>query len=127
VRNRWLCVLALAGGMLAAGTAFAHHGTAGYDMGKTLTLSGTVTRYDWSNPHVVVYMDAKDPSGHTQHWTLELSPPLLLERVGWSKNSMKPGDQVVAETHPSKNGAPVGVSGTSTFQMKFVVNGTPLP
>jgi len=95
-------------------------------MGKIVTLTGTVTKFDWSNPHVVVHVDAKDDSGNIQHWALELAAPLLLERSGWSRNSMKPGDQVVAEAHPSKNGAPVGISGTASFLLKFEVNGKPL-
>lgn len=126
MRNKVLLVCALAAGLLASGPAFAHHGTAGYDMGKIVTLTGTVTKFDWSNPHVVVHVDAKDDSGNIQHWALELAAPLLLERSGWSRNSMKPGDQVVAEAHPSKNGAPVGISGTASFLLKFEVNGKPL-
>ncbi len=80
MRNKVLLVCALATGLLAAGPAFAHHGTAGYDMGKVVTLTGTVTKFDWSNPHVVVHLDAKDDSGNIQHWALELAAPLLLER-----------------------------------------------
>jgi hypothetical protein len=127
VHNRLLLVSALAVGLLAAGPAFAHHGTAGYDMAKILTLTGTVTKVDWTNPHIVIYMDSKAATGDMQHWTLELSAPLLMTRLGWSKSSIKAGDQLVAETHPAKDGAPVGASGTATFLLKFVVNGAPLP
>jgi len=127
VRKKLLLLSTVAVGLLAASAAFAHHGTAGYDMAKVVTLSGTVTKVDWTNPHIIVYVDAKDPAGSLQHWSLELSAPLLMQRFGWTKNSMKAGDQLVAETHPAKNGAPVGTSGTATFLLKFVVNGTPLP
>lgn len=127
MRKKLLLLSAVAVGLLAASAAFAHHGTAGYDMAKVVTLSGTVTKVDWTNPHIIVYVDAKDPAGSLQHWSLELSAPLLMQRFGWTKNSMKAGDQLVAETHPAKNGAPVGTSGTATFLLKFVVNGTPLP
>jgi hypothetical protein len=127
VHKRFLLVSALAVGLLAAAPAFAHHGTAGYDMAKILTLTGTVTKVDWTNPHIVIYMDSKGATGDMQHWTLELSAPLLMTRLGWSKSSIKPGDQLVAETHPAKDGAPVGASGTATFLLKFVVNGAPLP
>jgi len=127
VRKKLLLLSAVAVGLLAASATFAHHGTAGYDMAKVVTLSGTVTKVDWTNPHIIVYVDAKDPAGSLQHWSLELSAPLLMQRFGWTKNSMKAGDQLVAETHPAKNGAPVGTSGTATFLLKFVVNGTPLP
>jgi hypothetical protein len=127
VQKKFLLVAAVAAGLLIASLAFAHHGTAGYDMAKVITLTGTATKVDWTNPHIVIYMDAKDAQGKLQHWTLELSAPLLMQRFGWTKDSVKAGDQVVAETHPAKNGAPVGTSGAATFVLKFVVNGTPLP
>lgn len=96
-------------------------------MVKITTVTGTVTKVDWANPHIVIHMDAKDAAGTIQHWSLELSAPLLMERFGWTKDSIKPGDQLVAETHAAKNGAPVGASGSASFLLKFVVNGTPLP
>ena len=125
--KKFLLVSAVAAGLFSASAAFAHHGTAGYDMAKVVTLTGAVTKVDWTNPHIVIYMDAKDAGENLQHWSLELSAPLLMQRFGWTKNSVKAGDRLVAETHPAKNGAPVGTSGTATFILKFVVNGTPLP
>jgi hypothetical protein len=127
VQKKFLLVSAVAVGLLIASAAFAHHGTAGYDMVKVVTLTGNVIKVDWTNPHIVIYMDAKDAGGNLQHWSLELSAPLLMQRFGWTKTSVKAGDQLVAETHPAKNGALVGTSGTATFILKFVVNGTPLP
>lgn len=106
---------------------FAHHGVAGYDMTKTITLHGTVSKFDWSNPHVVVYVDAKNDAGEMQHWTIEFAAPVHMVRAGWSKNAMKPGDEIAIDTHPSKNGAPVGISSTITFILKTVVNGQELP
>lgn len=125
--RKFLLVSAVAAGLIVAGRASAHHGTAGYDMVKVVTLTGPVTKVDWTNPHIVIYMDSKDAQGNPQHWTLELSAPLVMQRFGWTKDSVKAGDQLIAETHPAKNGAPVGTSGTATFILKFVVNGTPLP
>ena len=107
--------------------AFAHHGISGYDMAKTITLHGTVTKFDFINPHSVIYVDVKTDSGEVQNWALELTPPALLVRAGWSKTSLKAGDEVTIETHASKNGAPVGVTGTATFILKVVVNGQALP
>jgi hypothetical protein len=127
VQKKFLLLSAVAVGLLISTAAFAHHGTAGYDMAKVVTLAGNVTKVDWTNPHIVIYMDAKDAGGSIQHWSLELSAPLLMQRFGWTKTSVKAGDQLVAETHPAKNGALVGTSGTATFILKFVVNGTPLP
>jgi len=130
VSGKLLLTFAVAAVLLAAGPAFAHHGTAGYDMVKVVTVKGTVTKVDWNNPHVIFHIDgnidAKD-GGEIQHWSLEVSPPLLMNRFGWNKESLKPGDQVSAETHPARSGSPVGISGTASFLLKFVVNGTPLP
>ncbi len=128
--GKLLLTFTVAAVLLAAGPAFAHHGTAGYDMVKVVTVKGTVTKVDWNNPHVIFHIDghidAKD-GGDIQHWSLEVSPPLLMNRFGWNKESLKPGDQVSAETHPARSGSPVGISGTASFLLKFVVNGTPLP
>jgi len=107
--------------------AVAHHGVAGYDMTKTVTLRGTVAKFDWSNPHVVVYVDAKNEGGELQHWTIEFAAPIHMVRAGWTKNAMKSGDEITIDTHPSRNGAPVGISSTITFILKTVVNGAPLP
>ena len=111
----------------AAIPAFAHHGTAGYDLEKIVTIKGTVDDFEWTNPHAVVRIMAKNEKGESELWTIELGAPGIMARAGWSKNSLKPGDEVVAETHPAKNGATSGLSATSTILLKFVVNGQPLP
>ena len=105
----------------------AHHGTAGYDMDKVITLTGTVTAFEWFNPHAVIQMDVKGENGEVQHWLLELAAPIHMTRIGWNKNSMKPGDQIVADTHPAKNGAPIGTTGVQYNVLKVVINGVPLP
>jgi hypothetical protein len=107
--------------------AFAHHGTAGYDLDKVVTVKGTVDDFEWSNPHAVVRIMAKNDKGESEVWTIELGAPGIMARGGWSKNSMKAGDEVVAETHPAKNGATSGLSATSTILLKFIVNGQSLP
>lgn len=106
--------------------ARAHHGTAGYDMTKVITVKGTVTKFEWSNPHCVIYVDAKDENGQVQSWTLELGAPTHMMRSGWSKTSIKPGDEIAADTHPAKNGAPVGTTGMQSSVLKVVVNGVAL-
>ena len=128
MKSKLLVVLAVMGSLaMLASSVAAHHGVAGYDMTKTITLHGTVTKFDWSNPHVVVYVDAKNEGGELQHWTLEFAAPVHMVRAGWSKNSMKAGDDIIIETHPSRNGAPVGITSTITFILKTVVNGQALP
>jgi hypothetical protein len=128
MKSRLLIVLAAVVALfLPVRSAKAHHGVAGYDMSKTVTVHGTVTKFDWSNPHVVVYLDAKSDSGEAQHWTIEFASPVHMVRAGWSKNSMKTGDDIVIDTHPSRNGAPIGITSTITFILKTVINGQALP
>ncbi len=106
--------------------ASAHHGTAGYDMQKVITVKGTVTEFDWTNPHCVIYVDSKADNGEVQHWVLELGAPQHMIRSGWSKNAVKVGDEIAAETHPAKNGATVGTTGMQSSVLKVVVNGVAL-
>src|SRR5712691_6034506 len=75
----------------------AHHGVAHYDMQKTIVLTGTMTAFNWGNPHCLVHMDASD-DGQVQHWTLEMSSTSAMSRRGWTKYTLKQGDQVIAET-----------------------------
>jgi Family of unknown function (DUF6152) len=93
-------------GSLALGTvAFAHHGTANYETTKTITVKGTVTDFQFVNPHVLIYWDAKDETGTTQKWQGELTSPNRLTRVGWSKNSVKLGDTITISGYPTKSGS----------------------
>ncbi len=83
-------------------------------MAKVITLTGTVTSFDWSNPHCLLHIDVKDSNGEIKDWIIELAAPTLMKRMGWTRESLKPGDSVVAETHPARNGASTGLSGAST-------------
>ena len=123
----FFALLLAAASLLLVNTSFAHHGVSGYDMEKVITIQGTVTNFDWANPHCLVHIDVKDGNGAAKDWIIELGAPTLMKRFGWSKNSMKPGDAVVAATHPAKNGATTGLSGYATEVLKFVVNGNDLP
>jgi Family of unknown function (DUF6152) len=97
--------VAAAGLMLAALPLAAHHSFAAeFDASKAVTLQGTVTRLDWMNPHIWVYMDVKDDSGAVAHWQCEGGPPNTLTRNGWSKDSLKVGDQATVEGFRSKDG-----------------------
>jgi hypothetical protein len=116
-----LCML-----LAVSAPLLAHHGTSHYDLAKTVTLHGTVTGFDWGNPHCLVHVDVKDTNGEVAHWTLELSSPFSMSRAGWSKDSLMLGDMLTAETHPAKNGLAVGISANSGSIMRFVVNGKSL-
>jgi hypothetical protein len=106
VKEIRLGVLALCMGLLAlAPAAFAHHGTANYDTNKTITVKGVATGFEFVNPHVEVYWEAKDDSGTTQKWQGELTSPNRLTRVGWTKSSIKPGDAITISGYPTKSGS----------------------
>lgn len=94
----------------ASGPLFAHHGRGStYDMQKRLTLKGTVTRVDWRNPHVVIYMDVKDAGGQVVNWGFENAGVSQLARQGYSRNTLKVGQEITAILNPAANGAPTGI------------------
>jgi uncharacterized protein DUF6152 len=84
----------------------AHHSFAAeFDSNKQVTLQGSVTKIEWQNPHIWVYLDVKDDRGATQAWQCEGGPPNTLTRNGWSTNSLKSGDQVTIEGFLAKDGS----------------------
>ncbi len=118
-------LLVTAGAFCVSVPLFAHHGTgASYDQSKTVTLTGVVTEFVYSNPHAQLYIDVKDNSGKVVHWGGELNSPGNLRRDGWSKTTFKPGDQVTLSVNPSKAGTPIGVVDRSK---PVIVNGKELP
>jgi Family of unknown function (DUF6152) len=83
---------------------WAHHGASEYDMTKIVTLRATVTELQFVNPHTLLSFTVKDESGKTSEWEGELPSPNLLSRRGWSRSTLKPGDQVTIIGAPAKNG-----------------------
>src|SRR5579864_4767519 len=103
-----LCGLAMVLG-LAAVPALAHHSFAAeYDAAKPVTMTGTVTKVEWMNPHARFYIDVKDDSGKVTNWELELGSPNGLMRRGWTRNSMKQGDVVSVAGDSAKDGSKLG-------------------
>lgn len=131
MRDKLAAIFAVVVCLLAVSVPlFAHHGNASYDSTKTVTVKGTVTDYIWSNPHVMLMVDAKDDSGNTLHWIIEAQNPLSQTDVGWTKNTFKPGDEVIVEVIQAKSGVPVGRFGAAgagaglpTQQSRIVING----
>lgn len=89
----------------AASAAFPHHGTSEYDSSKTISLHGTVTELEYVNPHALIVFQVKEDNSQVSEWKAELQSPNLLSRRGWSRSTLKPGDQVIITGHPVKNGA----------------------
>ena len=85
---------------------YAHHPfSAEYDANKPVTLTGTVTKVDWSNPHAYIHMDVKGQDGKMANWTMELGNPKKLQDAGWKKDSVKMGDQVTVEGWQARDGS----------------------
>lgn len=115
-----------AGLLMLSATVFGHHGTqVAYQVDKTITLKGTVTEWAFSYPHPQIYFDVKNESGNVEHWAAELLPtPIMMRnmKVGWSKETMKPGDEIILTANPSKApGAKVCLA------RKLTVNGKEMP
>lgn len=99
-------VICTAGLLIAAALPLmAHHSFAAeYDGNAKLTLKGTIAKIDWMNPHIWIYIDAKDEAGKVTRWQCEGGPPNSLTRNGWTKDAVKTGDEVTIEGFRAKDG-----------------------
>lgn len=98
-----LAVLAM---LVAVMPVSAHHSFAAeFDSTRPVTLKGTVTKLEWTNPHARFYVDVKDESGNVANWEFELGSPNALVRRGWTRNSLKPGDSITVEGYLAKDGS----------------------
>jgi hypothetical protein len=103
--------VAIAGAVLLSTTdvAFAHHSFAVYDHTRTLTLRGTVTKFQWTNPHAFIELDVKQADGSVKHYSIELTSINMMQRVGWRSNMIKAGDVVKATVAPLLSGQAGGL------------------
>jgi hypothetical protein len=102
--RRCLLSLAIASGLCSP--ALAHHSFAVYDRTKVLIVKGTVKTFQWTNPHVVIWvMVQPDGGGAPQEWSFETTSPGVLTRSGWTRHSFNPGDHVAVEYHPLHDGS----------------------
>jgi len=126
MRTRSLLLL-LAVALPLAAPARAHHSFAAeFDAKQPVTLTGTVTKVEWTNPHVWFYIDVKDSNGKVTNWGMEMGGPNGLLRAGWTRNSMKPGDVVTVDGFKARSGNPIGnatsVVMSSTGQKLFAAS-----
>jgi hypothetical protein len=112
-----LSVLAAGIGLLlGALPAPAHHAFAAeYDVNKPVKISGTVTKVEWTNPHARFYVDVKDNKGAVANWNFEIGSPNHLFRAGWTRNTIRTGDQVTVEGYSAKDGAHLAQTRTVTL------------
>ncbi len=109
MRKKAISVFVVTVGLLCVSMPLiAHHGTSVFDMSKTLTMKGSVTEWDWSNPHCLLQFDVKNEGGQVVHWIAETQNPGNMVYAGWGKASFKPGDEVTVTLVPAKNGRPFG-------------------
>jgi len=105
---RKISMASVAAGIALLGASYpalAHHGGASYDATKVFTIMGTVSSFQFSNPHALLELDVKDDKGNIEHWVGEGTSPNMLVREGWNRKTIKPGDQVTATGHPARNGS----------------------
>jgi hypothetical protein len=90
--------------LLIASPILAHHGTSPYDSTKLTTVKGTVTNFEFINPHVEIYVEVKGENGKVEKWVGEANSPNVLTRHGWSREIIRPGDQITVIGNRAKNG-----------------------
>ena len=105
VRRLILNVIAFAA---ACASLSAHHSTVAYAENPIVLKNATITKVLWASPHIILTFDIKDAHGAVSGWSLETGSPGSVARVGWNRNSVKPGDKLTIELYPARNGSHVG-------------------
>ncbi len=113
MKSHWIALAAAALCALAT-PLHAHHGVAAYDMTTLTSVTGTVREFDWSNPHATIYIEAPDDKGAVRKWEVETNSPNLLNRAGWTRDTVKPGMQMTIFGFKGKDGA-------ATMRMEKIV------
>jgi len=106
MRTRLVIVVMCAASMAASGRALAHHSFAAeFDENRPIKLTGTVTKVEWTNPHIWFFIDVKNADGTVTNWGFEMASPSQLLRAGWKRDSMKVGDEVTVEAKGARDGS----------------------
>jgi len=113
--------------ILVAIPARAHHSFAMFDMTKRVTLAGTVTAFEWTNPHAYIELDVTDEKGATKHWSIELGSPSILMQGGWKFKDLKYGDKVTMVVSPLKSGESGALLSSITMPDGRVLGNGPVP
>lgn len=109
MRKNLLAFVALASASVAATAAMAHHSFAMFDRTRSITVSGTVREFQWTNPHAYIQLTGRDSAGRPVEWSLEMGAPMYLYARGWRPRTLRPGTQVSVELNPLRSGQPGGV------------------
>ena len=127
MKTKLVSLITFAAGLLmVCAPLFAHHGTSiTYKIDQTITMTGTITEFTYSYPHPQIYFDVKDEAGKVQKWGSEFGPtPLMMRNLNWtwSRNSIKPGDEVKITCNPHK--VP---NATACLLKELIINGKLFP
>ena len=115
MKSLGLCVAIIFAVLFVSIPAPAHHGEVNYDTEKVVSVKGTVTDFQFINPHVQIFLDVKNDKGEIEKWNCEARSPIMLVRVGgWDKKTLKPGDVITASGFRGKNGS-------TTLRLKKIV------
>ena len=109
LRNLVIGFLVIGGLAIGSVELSAHHSFAAFDMSKEQSITGVVSRFDWTNPHTFIWVDVTNEKGVVETWAIEGMSPNYLGRRGWSKNSVKPGDKITVSIRPLKEGKTGGM------------------
>jgi hypothetical protein len=121
MKKRLLAVSAVAAGLFVVSVpALAHHSNSIYDQTREITLTGTVTEFRLTNPHIQILFDVKGDQGNIAHWSSIGDNPVNLRRKGWNRNTIKPQDQITITGYAARDGRPLMTT------HKIVLNGKEL-
>jgi hypothetical protein len=95
--------------LLAATSALALHSNSAFDGDKVIVVTGTVTEWKWTNPHVWIILSVDEGNGGKVQWAIEGRTPGQLVRAGWSKTTLKPGETITVDFSPAKDGSRTGL------------------
>src|SRR5437762_7274954 len=110
MKTRLLSSMIALGVLLTAMPSFAHHSTAMYNMANPTTVTGTVKRFEWTNPHAFIYLEVTDEKGNKVEWAIEMMSLNHLKSYGWLHNTVKPGDMITCTGGAAKSGDPAMLS-----------------
>jgi hypothetical protein len=119
MRGRLIAALVLG----LAAPALAHHSGAGVDRTRTVTITGIVKDFRWTNPHSWIDLEVRDDKGVTSVWSIEMNPPPYLVRGGWKSTTLEPGDTVSVTLNPIRTGEPGGIFVSVTLADGRVLGG----
>jgi Family of unknown function (DUF6152) len=111
--------------VFAARPLLAHHSFAMFDTAKRVTMTGTVTAFEWTNPHVYIEIDVPDDKGVVKHWSVELGSPSILMQAGWKFSDVKAGDKITVVLSPLRSGEAGGLLAQVTLRDGRVLGNGP--